>query len=300
MIRIKASPKQLSKLRNGHKVRIQPAMKGEGFNLIVHPERYDELSKTFKSGKGREIQLTPQELVANQHAAPHMEGSGIFGSRFDRFLDKHGMKDAAYAVGDVIKPYAKAGIKTALTAGATALGAAQPHLIPLIAPGLIGASSFADDYLDHPGKYQNMFSSAQAEEPAPAPAVYPPPHNMFSSQFTRNAGGPKDRTSQRTLKGQVETNEMLDDLSRDTGAHYGALARANLGNAVAHRRRAQTRGRGVHREISSVGTAGSFIGSHSVLPPAMISQPFSANFQFRHFLPPAYSQYSKGGGGLYV
>ena len=292
MIRIKASPKQLSKLRNGHRVRIQPAMKGEGFNLIVHPERYDELSKTFRSGKGKEIQLSPQELVANQHAAPHMEGSGIFGSRFDRFLDKHGMKDAAYAVGDVIKPYAKAGIKTALTAGATALGAAQPQLIPLIAPGLIGASSLADDYLDNPGKYQNMFSSAPAEEPEPAVYHPPPP--------TRNAGGPKDRTSRRTLKGQVETNEMLDDLSRDTGANYGALARANLGNAVAHRRRAQIRGRGVHREISSVGTAGSFVGSHSVLPPAMMSQPFSANFQFRHFLPPAYSQYSKGGGGMYA
>ena len=37
IVHIKASKKQLSKLRNGHKVRISPAIEGQGFNLIIDP-----------------------------------------------------------------------------------------------------------------------------------------------------------------------------------------------------------------------------------------------------------------------
>ena len=69
IVHIKASPKQLSKLRRGHKVRVGPAIQGEGFNLIVHPERYNIVSKTFKKKKGIEIQLTPQEIADNKKYA---------------------------------------------------------------------------------------------------------------------------------------------------------------------------------------------------------------------------------------
>ena len=58
IVHIKASPKQLSKLRKGHKVRISAAVEGEGFNLLVDPSRYDTLSRTFNRGKGMEIATT--------------------------------------------------------------------------------------------------------------------------------------------------------------------------------------------------------------------------------------------------
>jgi hypothetical protein len=45
------------------------------------------------------------------------------------------------------------------------------------------------------------------------------------------------------------------------------------------------------REVSSVGLNGRFVDT---LPPAMMSQPFAQNFQFQHFLPPAYQKYSGG------
>jgi hypothetical protein len=53
------------------------------------------------------------------------------------------------------------------------------------------------------------------------------------------------------------------------------------------------------REVASIGTNSSFVGTQSHLPPALMSQPFSANFQFQHTLPPAYQKFSKG-GGLYA
>jgi hypothetical protein len=58
-------------------------------------------------------------------------------------------------------------------------------------------------------------------------------------------------------------------------------------------------GRGLHhrkREKASIGCGASMVASKAHLPPALISQPFSANFQFQHTLPPAYARYSKGGG----
>ena len=117
IVHIKASPKQLSKLRKGHKVRISSAMEGEGFNLLVDPSRYDTLTRSFSRGKGMQIQLSPQEIVANQH----IEGNGIFGKRFDRFLEKRGLRDAAYKLGDRLKPAFKSAVMGGIAAGTAGL-----------------------------------------------------------------------------------------------------------------------------------------------------------------------------------
>lgn len=60
------SAKQLSRLRNGHNVRVK---KGEGLVLLVHPDRYDLVSRTFQRGKARTLALTPEELLANKAVA---------------------------------------------------------------------------------------------------------------------------------------------------------------------------------------------------------------------------------------
>jgi hypothetical protein len=49
------------------------------------------------------------------------------------------------------------------------------------------------------------------------------------------------------------------------------------------------------REMSSVGCGGSLLG----MPPALMSQPYSANFQFASRLPPAYASQIRSGSGLY-
>jgi len=73
-VRIRASPKQLSKLRNGHKVSIKPAMEGEGLVLVIDPSQYNAISRTFSRGKGKVVQLSPEEIMANREIG----GEGIF------------------------------------------------------------------------------------------------------------------------------------------------------------------------------------------------------------------------------
>ena len=311
IIHIKASPKQLSKLRNGHKVRISQAVEGTGFNLIVDPSRYDTVSRCFSRGAGTQIQLTPQEISSNREE--QMEGTGIFGKKFDKFLDKNGLKQVAYAIGDASKPAIKAAILGGLATGATALAGTD-----LVASGGLGAGAvpaiygtagslgyLASDYLDHPRKYQS------------------------------NTGGPKNKLTSGTLDGQTAQNHLLNALGQQTGNQYNVLGESNLSNAISqkdrsqliagrtdalkntfnaavdnvssvqtpmeglgigehHRRRIKI-GRGT-REIGSVGKNAGFVSSQSHLPPALLSQPFSANFQFQHTLPPAYQKYSSGGG----
>jgi len=56
-------------------------------------------------------------------------------------------------------------------------------------------------------------------------------------------------------------------------------------------------GYGLHRKSKGeIGIHSSFVASQSHLPPALLSQPFSANFQFQHTLPPAFQKFSKGSG----
>lgn len=73
-VRIQASPKQLSRLRNGHRVSVKPAMEGSGVNLIIDPSQYRTISRTFSKGKGKMVQLSPEEIMANRE----IEGEGIF------------------------------------------------------------------------------------------------------------------------------------------------------------------------------------------------------------------------------
>ena len=100
----------MSKLRNGHRVRIRA---GDGCGLVVHPSRFNQVSRTLQT-KGMEIQLTPEELQMNRQ----FQGQGIFS-----FLKKH--KHAL--------------AKTAVNLGATALVASNPALAPFV-PALVAGA----------------------------------------------------------------------------------------------------------------------------------------------------------------
>jgi len=245
---VKVSPKQMSKLRNGHKVRVKPPeVEGEGCYIVLHPENYDIVSRTFSKNKGAEITLSPEEIQANkrislspeQHQAilkKHKVGQGIFGKKFDRLVGKVIGKTAQrklYKTAEKALPLVKAGLSSA----GTALGVAQPELIPIIA----GLSPLVSDYLTSPSKYQRKIST---------PAIQ-----------------------------QDLTNNLSAELDR-------LLAMKNLS------------GKGLYAGSTggAIGLNGGFV-SH--IHPALQSQPFSANFQFQHTLPPAYQKFSKG-SGLYA
>ncbi len=314
VITIDASPKQLSKLRNGHKVRIK---KGTGFNVIVHPENYRLVSRAFAKNRGLEISLSPEEIEANrslspeQHQAiresnPEMAGQGIFGKKFDKLLKKAGVKDTAYKIGDVLKPFAKGAITAGLASGATALGAVQPELAPFLPAGVAGLSSKVYDYLDNPSKYQGK-------------------------------SGIKGRPV-RNFAEQVVKSKLNERLNNELGTNYDYMSRAGVENALAQQLNAELNkssivprfeqapapaysvdshlmrmlGHGVSHDgihsgrkaINTMVSGRNTLLSHNV-PPALVSQPLSANFQFQHFVPPAYQKFNSGSGlyagrGLYA
>lgn len=332
LVHIDVSPKQLSKLRNGHRVRIKPAMKGEGFNLLVDAIRYRPIMKSFSKGKAMEIQLSPEEILQNRQLTPEfhsnikkeneqMSGRGIFGKTFDRFVEKtigKKAKDVIYNTADLLKPKLKEGIdKIAeyapeLATGALsglALATGQPELIPLagIAGNQLGkmigkrGADLAKNYLDDPTKYQDNVSN-----------------------FVSNVGGSKANRAS-TLAGQVAQDELLNQLNQQLGTNMGSLSRANIATAIANRATAQMmpvpvqpksfnempdsysrsqenkdlfRGYGLRRNRAIVGTGGGRLPGQV---PALQSQPAGANFQFGSTLPPAYQKYHKGiGSGLYL
>lgn len=305
VVRIGASPKQLSKLRNGHRVRIRPTMEGEGVCVVVNPSNYDMITRTFSRNKGLEISLSPEEILANQEASPEMEGKGIFGKKFDRGVRKLIGKKAQksiYGTAREFLPLAQAGLTAGLTAAGTALGAVQPELIPFIAPGVAGLSALGSDYLANPSSYQS------------------------------NAGGSKAKLA-KNLAGRMIQDRALQEINAQTGANLGALDRASIQSALTNRALAEfnksavqqrqsldaqyanmfdgIEGNGLYASSSGRGLGlgmkgrrcGGAIGLNggivAGLPPALRSQPFSANFQFQHTLPPAYQKFSKG-SGLYV
>lgn len=140
---IKASPKQLSKLRNGHRVRIcKGVLEGGGFNLIVNPANYRVASKAFEKGKGVMIALDSEELTANRS----VEGNGIFSSikkgfkKVGKAFEKGGkavgktvVKAAKSKVGkQVLKTIAKEAITKGLPALATGAAALLgPEAVPV-------------------------------------------------------------------------------------------------------------------------------------------------------------------------
>jgi len=149
-IEVDISPKQTSRLRNGHPVRVKPGMNG-GTVLFVSPNTFNMATRSFNKNKGLQIQLSPEEIQANRDGIDEMNGMGIF-KTIGRVAKK--VAPVARKVGKVIVPVAKrlaisavkAGGKevakqlpnlasSGLVAGATLLG--QPELIPVA--GIVGS-----------------------------------------------------------------------------------------------------------------------------------------------------------------
>ena len=72
-VSLNLSPGQLSKLRNGHGIRIGPAMFGKGVDMIIDPMTFNNMMKKLERGKGAVISMSGGEIEQNK-----MEGTGLF------------------------------------------------------------------------------------------------------------------------------------------------------------------------------------------------------------------------------
>ena len=227
-IDFKGSPKQVSRLRNGHKVRIKPAMQGEGVCLMVSPSKYSIITKSFGRGKGVEIALDPDEILKNQQAA--MEGRGIF-DKIGGAFKKVGKSvagaaktvgNAAKKVGTTIAPvvapiaekvanvvidkavkYAPELAASALTGLAIAAG--QPELVPLAA--VVGKEL---------GKEAGKAGGKAAKK---------------QTKKTFGKKGKKAVIAETATDTQSDYMKFLDMMKQETGSNVGYMDRAGGGDA---------------------------------------------------------------------
>jgi hypothetical protein len=295
IITIHASLPQLRKLRKGHKVRVK---KGKGVHVVVDPETFNLVSRSFDKNKGLELKLNDEEIEQNRRLSPEEHkaikdrektGGGIFGGWGDRQMERLGIKDAMYHLGDVIKPYAKDAILGGLTAGAAGLGALQPELIPFLAPGVGLASTLANDFLDKPHAYHkdpvNAVSSLAGAEAKSHANKLINQHLGTNYDYMNTAGLQKagaDEINKQISNAEIQARKHIP--VNDTSG-FGLHRHKKLvmsGGALHHH---------AHRhknliENHTIGTNGGFV---TWTPPALVSQPYSANFAMSHMLPPQYA-----------
>lgn len=301
LIHIDASPKQLSRLRNGHNVRIKRMINGEGFNLFVQdPTKYRHITQTFAKDKGVNIQLSPEEIEQNKNLTPEyhqevkaqnpdMSGSGIFGKKFDRFVRRTIGKKAKrqlYNATKVLKPYLKRGLdeleKIAPELGASALSSlalmsGNPELIPLASK----AGEQLGSRLGHMGaKEGKRFLDGGNKHPR---------HNPKDLQMLNKELGTNYDYLRNSALGVAEANQQSADMMPNTNYDSemvlgsGLYAGGNLRN---------------RKSRYDIGMNGGMLYKRH---PALISQPAGAHFQHTKTLPPQFQKFHIGiGSGLYL
>lgn len=377
LVGIDASDRQLSKLRNGHRVRVK---QGTGFNLLVHPENYHLVHRAFTKGKATDVKLTPEEIEDNSSLSPEvheelagenplasMEGQGIFKKLKKASKSKHGRiaKTLAY---EMAADRANQEIANAHMKGADSTDNPYAHML---------MSDYANRAHEHieknraPMEYRSGGSLYKKAKKAltgkTAKSIYKATKPLRRAAYEMGAEQLNDYIGQAQMggmdfagdnpyaqmmvqdygdraRGHVERNRAPMEYRMQPRAYgsglgagvggmnaHDALRLASLANAQSNHKLAQmhnaavhgqitmpsykrywnealephSRGTGMHRpNMNMIRGRGSLLTQDDILPPALQSQPFGANFQFQHFLPPQYQKYNSGGemegSGLYL
>lgn len=100
------SARVISKMRNGHKVRV---CKGTGFEVLLTPNSYSQITKSFNKGKGASLELSGEEIIANKE----VEGGALF-KNIKRGFKKLGkeLNKVASPIVDKVQPFAEKAIET--------------------------------------------------------------------------------------------------------------------------------------------------------------------------------------------
>lgn len=307
ILSVNASKAQARKLIKGQAVRIK---QGTGFNLIVHPTTYRLATRAFNKGKGAQIKLSSEEIDSNEavHGKPEamedhtelhgeMTGQGIFD-----FITKPISRAYRSVKKGVVGAANKVGKFAVNSANKVSRFVQKPEVLrALKTAGKFAASKLAD---------------------AGAAAVSTLPGGILLSRGVKNLGvvankAIDDPSSVGGIKGAMKTVVTGTGMNGYGLSSYGALraaakgsASANAGNAHFTNQGIKSRGRITpsyqdnpfaprSRGMGIVGCGGHMVGmhGHGYYPPALVSQPYSANYQMSHFLPVQFQHYNDGMGG---
>lgn len=279
-LEIDASPSQIKKLIKGHKVRVK---RGKGLCLVVHPNTYNIASRSFNKGKGTQLQLSQEEIRANSAPEPDQ----------DVQEDDYDMETSGAGIFDNIRDFGRK-----------------------VQSGISQAQDIGRKVKSGYDKVKSGYDKAEG----------------YARTAQRGYDKYKNYTPNQGLNEAFSHLKLSDRLNKELGSNYGYLQRAGLDNAIQGAKSAALSrmgidarmmdapmhklmsGYGLHPyephsrmlggqlERGSIGRNGGMISMYT--PPALVSQPFSANFQFQHFLPPQYQHFNSGAGttgtGLYL
>lgn len=299
------SARVLGKLRKGGKVRIGC---GLGMGLVIDADKYNQVTKSFGKGKAYTISLSPEEIHANMNPPAEvgqMEGKGIFdtiGKKIKKGVQQLGeklkpvgrkIKKGVEQIGTRFAPEVLSSLGSAGMSG-LALMAGQPELMPV-------ASALGSQLGKVGGKALQRGTAPPSRRPD-ATAVQQVANIASSQVGMANLG--------QYLQ-SLDTAQLEMEIARRRGGGYsspfdesgGRQVLAPYTDAVGQGLYAgASRGSGFRkksiREKASIGIHGNLLG-HG-LPPALQSQPYSANFQMASRLPPAFSSLFHSGKGLYA
>jgi hypothetical protein len=288
------SEKVISRLRNGHAVRL---MKGEGLEMFLKPAKKMAMMKKFAMGKGVQLALDPEEIMESRG----IQGSGIFGKKADKALKKAGIKKAVYKVGAALKPIADTAIKSAEAA-------AISYGVPPSIASKIGDT--ATQYLADPKSLQGKKGLAELKKRGLSVAG-------DAAEFAAEQAGidptmiAEAKMAARMAKDIKKSGVSRPSMSAPSRGEITSMASNAAADALIARIRERYpsgqglyAGRGMMRGMGSNavgcglgmglyagrGMERSLSGRHTMIgmgyvPPALQSQPFSENFQFRYTLP---------------
>ncbi len=371
MISFDASPRQVSKLRNGHPVRIK---RGTGFNLVVQPNNYKLVSRAFNKNKGIELKLSPEELDTNVGLSPEQHEE--LGEAMDDNLFKH----LPFEGGGIFKKLKKAfHSKTAKHIGRELqpLSRELKHSGREMAHEHIAKAHMdaADRYGDNPRMSGLMNIGAQMAHEKVGGSLGKQIKRALYSKTAKHIGRelkPLSRALKSTARDLMHekiaqmhmagADSYGDDprmaglmnigaqmghqkvgYGLGTGLYAGrglsagggmnahdALRMANMAtahanhqiskmhNASVHGQLTQppikrywdddyaprSRGTGIHNHYNMVRGRGASLEADDILPQALRSQPYGANWHMQFFLPPQYHKYNDGtdveGRGMYI
>jgi hypothetical protein len=327
LIDIEASPRQLSKLRNGHKVRVK---KGTGCSLVVNPMMYDRISRSFGKSKAIDVQLTPEEIDANEMFEENREelsksmnekglplsmaGSGIFGKV------KRGFKKAGKTLGRVGKKVIVPGLKTAYKFSKPALKIAATEALKEGTKMLPGLMAGAVTALGAPelapaagilGKQLGSYANQEGQKQIKGMGRKPVPKVLSDAGIGYyEANAKRSDYERQSVRGRKEADALRDyydepyaPISRGVGLYAGAghyTGRGLYAGSGLYAGRGLYAGSGLFAggqlDAPRVGQNGKFV---QYMPPALQSQPYSANYHFQFSLPPQYQKYEQGSGEMF-
>ena len=312
------SPRQMSRLRNGHKVRVKY---GKGCNVIVSPENYNILTRAFSKSKGAEIQLTPEEIEINRGMSPEqhqalletadtslasMEGTGLFAGgkvKVGKAFKKAGrkMKKGFQTLDRTAKKQDWGGkfetVKKAIPKKAVEEG----MKMALMSQGMderqaniaAGASTGALYKTDFSQKPQAKDAIMGGLEGGVKGAMKKPKDASPTTAVGKGlyAGSGLDSLNLQT-RGSLLANRQLAGLDKRfvDGLLHGGVEKQYWDGLMAP----PSRGTGLKARMNDrnlIRGRGSLVSQDVMLPPAMRSQPYGENYHMKNMLPPAYQEF---------